>query len=188
MSSLIVRKKKPKQTKKEAYRGALWNGKDQFAQTPTEVMLELVKEFGLLNDVCPRDPQRNGLEEDWQRVNYMNPPYSQMEAWLTKAVSEWKKEKTVVALLPARTNTNWFHDLCIKYASEIRFIRQGIKFQGYKKKSPFPVAICVFRAEDAKYADSDEVEVYPKVGSVDFYAKKKRKLEEVEEVNQSEEV
>ena len=90
---------------------------------------------------------------------------------------EWKKEKTVVCLLPARTNTNWFHDICIKYASEIRFIRQGIKFKGYKKKSPFPVALCIFKAEDAKYADTEEVEV--KVGSVDFYAKKKRKVEEV---------
>lgn len=109
MASLIVRskeKKKEKMTKKEAYRNAQWNGKDQFAETPTEVMVELVKEFGLLNDVCPRDPQRNGLEEDWQRVNYMNPPYNQMEAWLTKAVVEWKKEKTVVCLLPARTVSN----------------------------------------------------------------------------------
>ena len=115
MASLIVRSKenKKKISKKEAYRGALWNGKDQFAETPTEVMLELVKEFGLLNDVCPRDPQRNGLEEEWQKINYMNPPYSQMEAWLTKAVVEWKKNKTVVCLLPARTNTNWFHDICI---------------------------------------------------------------------------
>ena len=188
MASLIVRSKdkKEKLTKKEAYRGALWNGKDQFAETPTEVMIKLVEEFGLLSDVCPRDPQRNGLEEEWQRVNYMNPPYSQMEAWLTKAVVEWKKNKTVVCLLPARTNTNWFHDICIKYASEIRFIRQGIKFKGYKKKSPFPVALCIFKAEDAKYADTEEVEV--KVGSVDFYAKKKCKLEETNEEDNETEV
>lgn len=155
-----------------SFQKSQWNGKDQFAETPTEVMIELVKEFGLLNDVCPADPQRNGLEEEWQRVNYMNPPYSEMEKWLKKAISEWKQKKTVVALLPARTNTNWFHDYCIKYASEIRFIRQGIKFKGYKKKSPFPVAIVVFKAEDAEFATQDT-----KIGSVDFY-KKKRKLEE----------
>ena len=60
MASLIVRSKdKKKLSKKEAYRGAQWDGKDQFAETPTEVMVELVKEFGLLSDVCPRDPQRN---------------------------------------------------------------------------------------------------------------------------------
>ena len=50
MSSLIVRskEKKEKLTKKEAYRSALWNGKDQYAQTPVEVMIKLVEEFGLL--------------------------------------------------------------------------------------------------------------------------------------------
>lgn len=176
MTSLIVKSKPQKLNKKEAYKATQWQGKDQFAETPTEVMLELVKEFGLLNDVCPRDPQRNGLEEDWHRVNYMNPPYSQMEIWLNKAVSEWKKEKTIVCLLPARTNTNWFHDICIKYASEIRFIRQGIKFKGYKKKSPFPVALCIFRAEDAKFATEEDNKVNPKVCSIDFY-KKKRKIE-----------
>jgi hypothetical protein len=48
--------------------------------------------------------------------------------------------------------------------------------------------LCIFKAEDAQYADSEEVEVNPKVGSVDFYAKKKRKIEEVEEVNDETEV
>ena len=48
------------------------------------------------------------------------------------------------------------------------------------KKSPFPVALCIFKAEDAKYADSEEVEASPKVGSVDFYEKKKRKIDEVD--------
>ena len=177
MTSHIVKAKPQKLNKKDAYKRTQWEGKDQFAETPTEVMIELVKEFGLLNDVCPRDPQRNGLEEDWQRVNYMNPPYSQMEVWLKKAVTEWKKKKTVVCLLPARTNTNWFHDICIKYASEIRFIRQGIKFKGYKKKSPFPVALCIFRAEDAEFATKEDNAVVTKVGSIDFY-QKKRKIEE----------
>lgn len=161
----------------KAFQKSQWNGKDQFAQTPTEVMVKLVEEFGLLNDVCPADPQRNGLEESWQRVNYMNPPYAEMDKWLEKAISEWKQEKTVVALIPARTNCNWFHNYCIRYASEIRFIRQGIKFKGYKKKSPFPVAIVIFHAKDSKYAES---EVNTKIASVNFY-EKKRKAEEISE-------
>lgn len=161
--------------KQSAFQQSQWKGKDQFAETPSEVMLALVEEFGLLNDVCPRDPQVDGLKVEWQRKNYMNPPYSKMEEWLTKAIEQWKMEKTIVALIPARTNCNWFHNYCIRYASEIRFIRQGIRFKGYKKKSPFPVAIVVFRAEDSKYAES---EINTKIGSVNFY-EKKRKIEEI---------
>lgn len=159
---------------KKSFRESQWAGKDQFAQTPTEVMLELVKEFGLLNDVCPRNPQRNGLEETWQEVNYMNPPYAEINEWLAKAVSEWKMKKTVVALLPVRSGTNWFHDYCLKYCSEIRFIRQGIRFKGYRKKSPFPVGLFIFRAEDAENLEEEsEEEVNVKITSVDFYEKEK---------------
>lgn len=170
MSEALIKRKK-------SFRESQWNGKDQFAETPREVMVKLVEEFGLLNDVCPRDPQHNGLEISWQRMNYMNPPYNEMEKWLKKAVEEWKQQKTIVALIPARTNCNWFHNYCIRYASELRFIRQGIRFRGYKKKSPFPVALCIFRAEDAKYAES---EINTKIGSVDFYEKKKEMEEEGE--------
>ena len=61
MTSLIVKSKSKKQklNKKDAYKKTQWEGKDQFAETPTEVMIELVKEFGLLNDVCPRDHHRD---------------------------------------------------------------------------------------------------------------------------------
>ena len=61
-----------------------------------------------------------------------------------------------------------------------------IEFKGYKKKSPFPVALCIFKAEDAKYADKDDFEALPKVGSVDFYEKKKRKIEEVNNLSDTE--
>lgn len=163
-----------KTKKKEKFREVMWKGNDQYAETPMEVMMPLVQEFGLLQDVCPKDPQRNSLADDceWEQKNYMNPPYSAIDAWMTKATAEWRKGKSVIALLPARTNTNWWHNYVIPYASEIRFVRQGIKFKGYNKKSPFPVAICVFKAEDAQYADSN---VETRVGSVDFYEKKKKR-------------
>ena len=157
-----------------SYNKALWSGKDQYAETPNDIMFKLVTEFGLLSDVCPKNPQKDGLTMDWEQVNYMNPPYSQIEKWLTKAISEWRKGKTVVCLLPARTNTNWFCDMVIKYATEIRFVRQGVKFKGYKKKSPFPIALVIFKADDAKYANENE-EVKTKVGSVNFYPKKKKR-------------
>ena len=112
------------------------------------------------------------LVNEWESVNYMNPPYNNIPKWLNKAIEQWKMNKTVVALLPARTNSGWFHQLILPYASEIRFIRNGIKFKGYAKKSPFPLCLVIYKAEDAKESE-EERDV--KIGSVDFYPKKKRK-------------
>jgi hypothetical protein len=51
----------------------------------------------------------------------------------------------VVMLLPARTDTRWWHDYVIPYASEIRFIRGRLKFGGAKNSAPFPSALVIFR-------------------------------------------
>ena len=157
---------------KKAFLDSQFQGKDQLAQTPTEVMVELVSEFGLLNDVCPPNYTRDMLVNEWESVNYMNPPYNNIPKWLDKAIEQWKMNKTVVALLPARTNSGWFHEKILPYATEIRFIRNGIRFKGYKKKSPFPLCLVIYKAEDAKEME-EENDV--KIGSVDFYPKKKRK-------------
>ena len=164
----------PNENKKNAFRGVMWSKKDQYAQTPKEVLMPLIEEWGILNDVCPAEPQRDNLAEqaEWEKVSYCNPPYSAMDAWVNKIIQQWRKEKTIVLLCPARTNTNWWHDYIIPFASEIRFVRQGIKFKGYKKKSPFPTALVIFKAEDAKFADKH---VETKVSGVDFYEKKKKR-------------
>jgi site-specific DNA-methyltransferase (adenine-specific) len=53
--------------------------------------------------------------------------------------------KTVVFLLPARTDTRWFHDFVLPRAAEIRFIRGRLKFGGSKNAAPFPSMVVVFR-------------------------------------------
>lgn len=50
---------------------------------------------------------------------------------------------TVVCLLPARTDTAWWHDYCMK--GEITFIRGRLKFGGCSNPAPFPSAIVVFK-------------------------------------------
>ena len=52
-----------------------------------------------------------------------------------------------VYLLPARTDTRWFHDLCLPHAKEIRFIRGRLKFGGSVHSAPFPNMIVIFEAE-----------------------------------------
>ena len=58
-----------------------------------------------------------------------------------------ESDATVVMLLPARTDTAWFHDY-IYGKAEIRFIRGRLKFVGSKNSAPFPSMVCIFRKED----------------------------------------
>lgn len=90
------------------------------------------------------------VEEVKGRV-FVNPPYGRGETgkWVKKAVEEIEKgyAEIVVMLLPARTDTQWFHDY-IYGKAEIRFLRGRLKFEGAEHSAPFPSMIVIFRQED----------------------------------------
>ena len=70
----------------------------------------------------------------------MNPPHSRdIKKWVKKAYEESFKGAIIVCLLPARTDTEWWHDYCM--TAKIRLIRGRIKFNGHKNKAPFPVLL-----------------------------------------------
>lgn len=76
---------------------------------------------------------------------FCNPPYSQIAKWVEKAYHEGQKENTIVVLLiPARTDTRYFHNY-IYGKSEIRFVKGRLKFGDSKYNAPFPSMIVVFR-------------------------------------------
>jgi phage N-6-adenine-methyltransferase len=132
--------------------------------TPDSVFEPLAEEFDFGLDVAaslgnrkcmnylgpdhPLPMCRDGLTVDWanalegtDRVCWMNPPFG-------RALKEWVKKAhesvvTVVALLPAKTNTNWWHDYVMK--NEVRFLRGRPKFIGAKHGLPFPLAVVIFR-------------------------------------------
>jgi len=123
-------------------------------ETPDEVFLPLMDEFGINLDVCASKDNRkspryfgtddNGLEQEWAPfICWMNPPFGEQAKWVRKAYEESKKGATVICLLPSRTNTNWWHDYCMK--GEIRFIRGRPIFKGAKHGLPQPLAIVIFR-------------------------------------------
>lgn len=87
----------------------------------------------------------DGLSQEWFGVCWMNPPYGRdIKYWVKKAYeSSIKNSATVVCLLPARTDTAWWHDYCMK-AKHIEFIRGRLKFGDSKNSAPFPSAIVVF--------------------------------------------
>ena len=116
---------------------------DEWA-TPSDVYATLDAEFGFKDDPCPIDGTVSGLLREWGSPCFVNPPYSDIAVWMERAVSEWMGGKTVVMLVPSRTDTRWWHRFAMR-ASEIRFIRGRLKFGGAKTGAPFPSAVLVFR-------------------------------------------
>lgn len=113
-------------------------------KTPTKFYEELKKEFHFDFDPCPSNPKFNGLEIPWKKRNFVNPPYSEISAWVKKAFLEHEVHgNTVVMLIPSRTDTRWWHEYIMK-AKEIRFIKGRLKFDGAKWSAPFPSAVVVF--------------------------------------------
>lgn len=92
--------------------------------------------------------KQNGLSKSWQgNVCWCNPPYSRgkIEEWVRKASLEVSDECTIVMLLPARTDTKWFHDYIYSNPNcKITFLRGRLKFSGHKNSAPFPSMIIEF--------------------------------------------
>lgn len=122
-------------------------------ETPDNLFKVLDNEFHFTLDVCADETNHkvsnfysekdNALIQDWKGVCWMNPPFKDMKKWIIKAYEESLKwDSTVVILIPARTNTLWWHNYCMK--GEIRFIKGRPKFKGCIHGLPQPLAIIVF--------------------------------------------
>ena len=123
-------------------------------ETPQKLFDELNKEFNLVRDVCatPENTklkhfwtkEDDGLKQSWVgRRLWMNPPYGrEIGKWVEKAATSGAD--IVVCLLPARTDTRWFHDHIYKKV-EIRFIKGRLKFGNSKNSAPFPSMIVIFK-------------------------------------------
>jgi phage N-6-adenine-methyltransferase len=85
-----------------------------------------------------------GLKKKWVGTVWMNPPYGRtIGLWMCKAYESSLGGAKVVCLVPARTDTAWWHDYAMK--GEIEFIRGRLKFGNAKNSAPFPSAIVIFR-------------------------------------------
>ena len=124
--------------------------------TPGNVYDELNDEFGFTLDPCATHENAkcekyftkddDGLAQDWGKETvFMNPPYGRncSYRWVEKAHDAWQKGATVVCLLPARTDTKWFHDFALK--GEVRFFKGRLKFGNAKTSAPFPSILVVFK-------------------------------------------
>ena len=89
----------------------------------------------------------DGLTKTWNGSVYMNPPYGRtISLWMKKAFEAAEQGCKVVCLVPARTDTKWWHDYAMK--GEINFIKGRLKFGGAKTNAPFPSAVVVFNPKE----------------------------------------
>lgn len=146
------------------------SGKDDW-ETPKDLFDKLNEEFGFTLDACATDENAkcphyftedtDGLLQDWQgQTVYCNPPYSLtggQDKWVKKCWEESQKPNTtVVALLPARTDTIRFHEY-IWGKAEVRFIKGRVNFEvggrpvlnnkGKPQPAPFPSMIVIWRPD-----------------------------------------
>ena len=125
-------------------------------ETPQAFFDELNKEFNFTTDVCATtenakcffyyDKEKDGLSQNWDDLRcWMNPPYGrEIGKWVKKASEA--RGGVVVCLLPARTDTKWFHDYIYNKA-EIRLLKGRLKFGNSKNSAPFPSMLVIFTAE-----------------------------------------
>ena len=132
--------------------GLFTSNTDMWA-TPQEFFNRLNEEFNFELDVCAiaenakcekyYSPEIDGLKQEWVGMVWMNPPYGRnIGEWVKKAYESSLKGATVVCLIPARTDTKYWHEYCMK--GEIRFVKGRLKFGDSKNSAPFPSAVVIF--------------------------------------------
>lgn len=128
--------------------------------TPQDFFDKLNDEFHFTLDVCADENNHkcehyytkeiDGLSRPWIGTIWCNPPYGRkIGEWVRHAYfSSHIGSATVVMLLPARTDTRWFHDYIYnKSNTEIRFIKGRLKFGECKNSAPFPSMVVIFRSK-----------------------------------------
>lgn len=136
----------------------MFSSKTNDWSTPQDFYDELNNEFGFTLDPCADEynhkcnkyftEEDDGLLQDWGgEIVFCNPPYGKaIKDWVRKAYIEGcKPNTTVVLLIPARTDTQYFHDYVYHEAKEIRFIKGRLKFGDSKNAAPFPSMVVIYR-------------------------------------------
>lgn len=136
----------------------LFSSKDMCWATPQKFFDDLNSEFHFTLDPCADESnhkcelffteEQDGLLQDWQgHTVFCNPPYGRdIKKWVKKCSDESQKPDTVVVMLiPARTDTAYFHDYIYQKPNvEIRFLRGRLKFGDGKNSAPFPSMVVIF--------------------------------------------
>ena len=135
----------------------MFSSDDDGWRTPPDLFRALDQEFHFeldaaatwANALCRRywTKKDDALTKPWDGPTYCNPPYGrEIAGFVKKAVEEAARGEMVVMLLPARTDTRWWHDYVMQ-AAEIRLIKGRLQFLGAPSSAPFPSVVAVFSPE-----------------------------------------
>ncbi|EKC6437869.1 adenine methyltransferase [Staphylococcus pseudintermedius] len=125
--------------------------------TPQWLFDDLNKEFNFTLDPCATQKtkkcekfysvEEDGLSKSWKgHTVFMNPPYGrEIKKWIKKAHDESDEDTIVVCLIPARTDTIYWHEYIFNKAHDIRFLKGRLKFGDSKNSAPFPSAIVIYK-------------------------------------------
>jgi phage N-6-adenine-methyltransferase len=135
----------------------MFSSKTDMWSTPPDFFNRLDAVFHFGTDVCATpdnakcsqffDPEQDGLKQPWLGTCWMNPPYGRgIDRWVKRAYEQSKAHgSTIICLLPARTDTKWWHDYCVK--GEVTYLKGRLKFGAATASAPFPSAVVVFRPQ-----------------------------------------
>lgn len=137
-------------------RAAFASSASDESSTPRDFFAVVAREFGPfdLDPCCVADSAKadhfytaadNGLAFAWMGRVFMNPPYSRIGDWMSKAwVSARSGHASVVCLVPARTDTRWFWRYAL--AGEVLLLPGRLKFGDGRHAAPFPSCLVLLRA------------------------------------------
>lgn len=129
--------------------------------TPQDFFDALNAEFDFVLDPAATDktakcslyytPETDGLSQSWDRGGavFCNPPYGrEIGKWVKKAFTEAQRMRhPIVLLIPARTDTQYFHDY-IYGKAQVRFVRGRLKFTddegNVADSAPFPSMVVIY--------------------------------------------
>ena len=137
------------------------NKTDRWA-TPQDFFDKLNDEFHFTLDPCANEfnhkcekyytKEDDGLVQSLRgETVFCNPPYGrEIGSWVKRCYMHSVIDcGLVVMLIPARTDTKWFHDYIYNKPNvEIRFIKGRLKFGNSKNSAPFPSMVVIFRAKE----------------------------------------
>jgi len=129
----------------------LFSSKSDEWTTPKDLYNALNEDHAFTFDPCPINYTVDALTIDWHGSVFVNPPYSRIKEFIAKGVAEIQQNhcEKIVWLLPARTDTRWFHaHLYLKKNVELIFIKGRLKFGGGQNSAPFPSMIAIMRRSE----------------------------------------
>lgn len=123
----------------------------QISRTPAMIQAMLQLEFnfvGVVDASAMRSAaeKKEALRTEWYDSTFVVVDYSDVETWLSKCIAESERGRTVVALVPSRTSSQWFHEMVLELAKEVRFVKGRVTLTGKSQAGSTPDALVVYHS------------------------------------------